>query len=260
MLLGKSVSVTRRGYCQIGPGRMQGFFFDLSITIFAMPNTSKTKPVLVIMVAIVAAGIVALYLSRQGTNAETKDAAASSSTSTPVTSPGGGRIRGAADAPVTLTEYGDYQCPTCGLYHPIVNELLSRYQGKLKLEFHHFPLVTAHPNAMAAALAAEAAGDQGKFWEMNDIIFEHQNDWSRSPAAQTIFLQYALQIGLDSNRFMQAMKSPETQERVLADVRRGNDIVKGTPTFLVNGTVIPDLPNLEGLSDLIAGQLKALGK
>jgi protein-disulfide isomerase len=241
---------------------MQGFFSQVSITIFAMPNKSKTKPLLLIVGAIAVAGIIAIYLSRQETAAETKDSPAGTSQAAAAGNPvaGGGRIRGAADAPVTLVEYGDYQCPTCGLYHPIVAELLSRYHGKLKLEFHHFPLVQMHPNAMPAALAAEAAGDQGKFWEMNDLLFEHQNDWSRNPNAQTTFLQYALQLGLDSNRFMQAMKSPETQERVLADVRRGNEIVKGTPTFVINGRVIPDLPSIEGMSDLVAAELKALGR
>ena len=227
-----------------------------------MPKTSKTKPILVIVSAIVIAGIIAIYMSRQETTAETK-ATASGSATTAAAVPGGagaGRIRGAADAPVTLTEYADYQCPTCKIYHPIITELLSRYHGKLKVEFHHFPLISIHPNAMPAALAAESAGDQGKFWEMNDLLFQHQEAWSRSPNAEAMFLQFALQLGLDSNRFMQAMKSPETQERVLADVRRGNDIVKGTPTFAINGQVLPDLPGLEGLSDLIAGQLKALGK
>jgi protein-disulfide isomerase len=226
-----------------------------------MPNTSKTKPVLVIVGAIIAAGIAALYLSREETAAESKSPAAAGTQAAPGTAASTpGRIRGAVDAPVTLTEYGDYQCPTCALYHPITTELLSRYQGKLKLEFRHYPLVAAHPHAMTAALAAESAGDQGKFWEMNDLLFEHQNEWSRSPNAQAIFLQYAVQLGLDSNRFMQAMKSPETQNRVLADVTRGNAFVQGTPTFLINGQVLHDLPNLEGLSDLIAGQLKALGK
>jgi protein-disulfide isomerase len=226
-----------------------------------MPNTSKSKPVLVIVVAIILAGIAALYLSKEETAAESKSAgttASAAATSTEASTPG--RIRGAADAPVTLTEYGDYQCPTCGVYHPITQELLSRYQGKLKLEFRHYPLVSSHPHAMAAALAAEAAGDQGKFWEMHDMIFEHQNDWSRSPNAAQIFLQYAVQIGLDTNRYMQAVKSPETQSRVLADVTRGNAFVQGTPTFLINGQVLHNLPNLEGLSDLIAGQLKAIGK
>src|SRR5438477_317269 len=116
---------------------MQGFFFDVSITIFDMANTSKTKPLLLIVGAIAAAGIIAIYLSRQETAAETKNAPAGSSptSSAAAAVAGSGRVRGAADAPVTLTEYGDYQCPTCGLYHPIVTELLSRYNGKLKLEF-----------------------------------------------------------------------------------------------------------------------------
>jgi protein-disulfide isomerase len=236
---------------------MQGFFSNLSITIFPMPKTSKTKPLLFIVGAVVAAGIIALYLSKH-TAAGTENTASGSSQT--AAQGGGGRVRGPADAPVTLVEYGDYQCPTCGLYHPIITELLSRYQGKLKLEYHHYPLIQMHPNAMGAARAAESAGDQDKFWEMHDLLFEHQDQWSRSPSAETIFLQYALQIGLDSNRFMQSMKSPDTEKRILADVRRGNDIVKGTPTFLINGHVLPDLPGLEGLSDLIASQLKTLGK
>lgn len=240
---------------------MQEFFLDVSITIFAMPNSSKMKPLLLIVSAIVVAGGIALYLSRQGTaegaDKSTQPHAAASQTAVPS---GGGHIRGAADAPVTLLEYGDYQCPTCGLYHPITQELLARFNGKLKLEFHHFPLVTMHPNAMNAALAAEAASDQGKFWEMHDLLFQNQNAWSRSPSAQTIFLQYAIQIGLDTNKFMQSVKAPETQARVLADVTLGNAIVQGTPTFVINGNVVPNLPDLEGMSDLINAQLKALGK
>ncbi len=257
MLLGKS-SRMRRSTLSSRVRKNARVFFRSFDYYFCMPKTSKTKPLLVIVGAIVAAGAIALYLSRQGTAAGADSSTNSSSAA--AASSGGGRIRGPADAPVTLVEYGDYQCPTCGLYHPIVTELLSRFQGKLKLEFHHFPLIQMHPNAMRAALAAESAGAQNKFWEMNDLLFEHQREWAESPNAETIFLQYALQIGLDSNRFMQAMKSPETQERVLADVRLGNDIVKGTPTFAINGQVLQDLPDLEGLSDLIQRQLTALGK
>ena len=238
---------------------MQEFFFDVSITIFGMPKTSKTKPLLLIVSAIVVAGGIALYMSKQETAAEAENKAQNNGP-TAAAPAGGGRVRGPADAPVTLLEYGDYQCPTCGTYHPITTELLARYQGKLKLEYHHFPLIQIHPNAMNAALAAESAGDQGKFWEMHDLLFEHQNEWSMSPNAEAIFLQYALQLGLDSNRFMQAMKSPETRDRILADVTRGNAIVQGTPTFVINGQVLPNLPDLEGLSDLIASQLKSLGK
>jgi protein-disulfide isomerase len=209
-----------------------------------MPK-SKTAPLILIIAAVIAAAGIALYLSRQGTQAGSPvgDVAAAQG--------GSGHIRGAADAPITLVEYGDYQCPTCGLYHPIITELLSRYNGKLKLEYHHFPLISIHPNAWIAAKAAEAAAEQGKFWEMHDLLYERQQEWSPSPNAEAIVLQYALHLGLDSNRFMQAIRSPETDARVAADVTRGNSVVQGTPTFILNGEVIRDLPGLQGLADRI---------
>jgi protein-disulfide isomerase len=209
-----------------------------------MPK-SKTAPLILIIAAVIAAAGIALYLSRQGTEA-------GSPVGNVATAQGGsGHIRGAADAPITLVEYGDYQCPTCGIYHPIVMELLSRYDGKLKLEYHHFPLISIHPNALAAAQAAEAAAEQGKFWEMHDLLYEHQQEWSPSPNAEAIFLQYALHLGLDSNRFMQALHSPGARDRVAADLTRGNSVVQGTPTFILNGEVIRDLPGLPGLVDRI---------
>jgi protein-disulfide isomerase len=213
--------------------------------MFDMPKT-KTTPIIVIVAAVVAAAGIALYLSRQGaTEAGGKPSGDAKSAQ------GNGRIRGAEDAPITLVEYGDYQCPTCGHYHPIIQELLSRYNGKLKLEYHHFPLIQIHPNAMAAALAAEAAGEQGKFWEMHDLLYQRQQEWAPSPNAETNFVQYALQLGLDSNRFMQSMRSPATRDRVLADVTRGSSVVQGTPTFILNGELIHELPGLEGLVDRI---------
>ena len=224
-----------------------------------MPKSSKTTPLLVIIAAVLVAGGLAIYLSRQSTNAEARElpdvaAAAQAAQSSSL------RVRGAADAPVTLVEYGDYQCPTCGKYHPILQELLSRYPGKLKLEFRHYPLIQIHPNALGAALAAESAGDQGKFWEMNDLLFERQQEWSPNPNAEALFLQYALQLGLDGNRFMQSIRSPATRDRVLADVSSGNAVVQGTPTFLINGQLLTDLPGLEGLSERVDRQLAALGK
>jgi protein-disulfide isomerase len=237
---------------------MQGFFFDLSITISAMPKSSKTKPVLLIVTAIVVAGIIAIYMSRQENAAEaTKADGAQPATAA---QSGGGRIRGDANAPVTLVEYGDYQCPTCGRYHPIVSELLHRYQGKVKLQYHHFPLIQIHPNAMPASLAAEAAADQGKFWEMHDMIFERQEEWSRTPNAEASFVQYAIQLGMDANKFQQSMRSPETRDRVLADVTKGNAVVGGTPTFIINGEVLTDLLSLEGMAEVIDRHLAAAGK
>src|SRR4029434_8489749 len=161
-------------------------FLEISITIARMPNT-KTTPIILIVAAVAVAGGIALYLSRQGaqaggdgTSGDTKSAL------------GGGHVRGVPEAPITLVEYGDFQCPTCGLYHPILDELLSRYNGKLKLEYHHFPLVSIHPNALAAAIAAEAAAEQGKFWEMHDMLYEHQQEGPPSTNAETNLVQEAL--------------------------------------------------------------------
>lgn len=218
-----------------------------------MPK-SKTAPILVIIAGVLIAGGFAIYLSRQGSSANgAPDASGAVGQTT--------RVRGAADAKITLVEYGDYQCPTCGHYHPILQELLSRYPGKIKLEYHHFPLVQMHSNAMLASQAAEAAGDQGKFWEMHDLLFQYQQLWGDlrqpNPNPEAVFLQFAVQIGLDSNKFMQDMRSPATQERVLADVRRGNPIVKGTPTFVLDGQVLSSLPNLEWFVDYIERQLNS---
>jgi len=219
-----------------------------------MPK-SKAAPLFVIIAAVVLAGGIALYLARQGTAAE-----AGTKPNELTQAQGNGRVRGAANAPITLVEYGDFQCPTCGHYHPIVAELLTRYDGKLKLEYHHFPLINIHPNAMAAAIAAEAAGDQGKFWEMHDLLYENQQDWSTNPNAEAMFIQYALRLNLDANAFMQSLRSPATRDRVLADVARGNAIVKGTPTFILNGELIPDLPGLEGFTERIDRVLAASAK
>ena len=222
-----------------------------------MPKTSSLKPLVLIVAGIAVAAGIAVYLS--GGSSPVSDAAATGTKTAPIAS-SGGRVRGAADAKITLIEYGDYQCPTCGHYHPILMELLRRYEGQLKLEYHHFPLIQIHPNAMAAAISAEAAADQGKFWEMHDLLFEHQDAWSRTPNADALFLQYALQIGLDSNRFQQAMKDPATRDRVLADVTRGNAFVQGTPTFILNGEFIASLPDLKAFSEMIDRHLAAAAK
>jgi len=251
LLLGKLIPFEMANILQAGHEECKYFLGSFGYYLGLMP-TSKTAPLVVIILAVLAAGGIAIFMSRQGSSAN--DAADASSAVGQTA-----RVRGAADAKISLVEYGDYQCPTCGQYHPILQELLARYPGKVKLEFHHFPLVQMHSNAMAAAIAAESAGDQGKFWEMHDLLFEHQRQWgdlrNPSPNPEAVFLQFALQLGLDSNKFMQSMRSPETRDRVLADVRRGNPIVKGTPTFVLDGQVIPNLPNLEWFVDYVERQL-----
>src|SRR5262245_14782171 len=123
------------------------------------------KPLIVIVVAIAVAAGAAVFFSRRAAEGPAVSTEA-------VSIKGGGHFRGPENARITLVEFGDYQCPSCGAYHPVVKELLARYPQQVRLEFHHYPLVSIHPNAMAAATAVEAAGEQGKYWEMHDLVME----------------------------------------------------------------------------------------
>lgn len=140
-------------------------------------------------------------------------------------------VQGPANAPVTLVEYGDYQCPYCGQAYPIVKAVQKAMGARLRFVFRNFPLSELHPNAENAAEAAEAAGEQGKFWEMHDTLFEHQKALRPSDLAA-----YAADLGLDSDRLAGELKSHAHADRVredfLSGVRSG---VNGTPTFYING-------------------------
>ena len=189
------------------------------------------KPLIVIALAVGVAAGAAVFLSRNAVSSPENPA-----TPAHVEIKGGGHLRGPENAQLTLVEFGDYQCPSCGAYHPFVKEILNRYPQKLRLEFHHYPLISIHPNSMAAAIAAEAAGEQGHYWEMHDALFEHQQEWAGSPNAQEQFVNLASRIGLDTNKFMQSMKSPVLQEKILKDVAQAQDLkVQAVPTFFING-------------------------
>ena len=140
-------------------------------------------------------------------------------------------VRGPATAPLTLLEYGDYECPFCGAAHPIVKEVERLFEGDLRFAYRHFPLSQIHPHAYQAAEAAEAAGAQGRFWEMHDLLFEHQ-DRLGTPDLIT----YADALGLDLTRFVHDLEThahaPRLREDFLSGVRSG---VNGTPTLFVNG-------------------------
>jgi protein-disulfide isomerase len=210
------------------------------------------KPLIIIVLAVAVAGGAAVYFSRQPDVAATPTA-----TSPTLKNTGGGHFRGPETAKVTLVEFGDYQCPSCKAFHPLVQETLARYPEQVRLEFHHYPLVSIHPNAMAASLAAEAAGDQGKYWEMHDLLFETQEQWARSPNPEPDLLALASRIGLDQNAFMQAMRSPQLQDRVLQDVvraREGN--VEAVPTFFINGQKQNIPLSINAFVDVIENHLK----
>jgi protein-disulfide isomerase len=189
------------------------------------------KPLIVILLAVGVAAGAAVFLSRSADSS-----AENAATPAHVEIKGGVHFRGSEKPQLTLVEFGDYQCPSCGAYHPFVKEILSRYPQKLRLEFHHYPLISIHPNSMAAAIAAEAAGEQGHYWEMHDALFEHQQEWSGNPNAQEQFVSLAGRLGLDTNKFMASMKSPVLQERILKDVAQAQDLkVQAVPTFFING-------------------------
>jgi protein-disulfide isomerase len=155
---------------------------------------------------------------------------------------------GPADAPVTLVEYGDYQCPHCGRAHPIVKDVQQRLVHRLRFVFRHFPITGLHPHAQHAAEAAEAAAAQGHFWEMHDALFEHQ--YALDDRHLTF---YASSIGLDLDRFEGALSAhiyaPRVREDFLSGVRSG---VNGTPTFFINGTRYDGSWDAETLMDALS--------
>jgi protein-disulfide isomerase len=139
---------------------------------------------------------------------------------------------GPDDAPVTLVEYGDFECPYCGMAHPIVQAAQRDLGTQLRFVFRHFPLAEAHPHARLAAQAAEAAGVQGRFWEMHDMLFEHQNALDVAD-----LVGYAESLGLDSAQFARDLESGTYAKKARDDFRSGvRSGVNGTPTFFVNGT------------------------
>jgi protein-disulfide isomerase len=140
-------------------------------------------------------------------------------------------VQGPAKAPVTLLEYGDYECPYCGEAYPVVKALQERLGDQVRFVFRNFPLAEAHPHAEHAAEAAEAAGAQGKFWEMHDLLYENQDALEDED-----LVRYARALHLDVPRFVKEMKESVHIERVREDFRSGvRSGVNGTPTFFING-------------------------
>ena len=149
---------------------------------------------------------------------------------------------------MTLVEYGDFECPHCGMAHPVVQSVRRKLGDRLRFVYRHFPLKEAHPHAQHAAEAAEAAAAQGKFWEMHDTLFEHQR-----ALGDDRLVEYAGRVGLDTDRFVAEMErrayAGRVREDFLSGVRSG---VNGTPTFFINGRRHDDSYDLETLLGAIA--------
>ncbi len=144
--------------------------------------------------------------------------------------------KGGESAAVTLTEYSDFQCPACGAAQPIVNEILAEYGDQIKFEYKHYPLVQIHPFAEPAARAAEAAGQQDKFFEFADMLFAKQSEWTKSTNPSGLFTKYATEIGLDADLFAQHQKSKLLSGNVKANMQEARGLgLTGTPSFYLNG-------------------------
>lgn len=178
-------------------------------------------------------------------------------------------VKGNENAKVTLVEYGDFQCPVCGSYYPVVAQVVEKYKDDVKFQFRNLPLSQIHNNAFAAARAAEAASEQGKFWEMYDLLFTNQQAWSQSSNAGNLFKQYAGQLGLDINKYNTDASGSKVNKIVNADIeafkKTGADMA--TPAFFLNGKEL-DLkqlateqgPSLEKFSGFIDAELKKQGQ
>jgi len=146
-------------------------------------------------------------------------------------------IEGEGGKNVTLVEYGDFQCPACGQYYPVVKAVVEKYKADIFFQFRNFPLESLHQNARAGSRAAEAANMQGKFWEMHDALYENQQSWQSAGDPLTLFTTFAKSIGItDTAKFVTDYKSSATNDIINADLKEGQKFnITGTPTFILNG-------------------------
>ena len=164
----------------------------------------------------------------------------------------GGWSKGEKSAKAVLVEYSDFQCPACRLYYPIVEQLVKDCDGELDLIYRHFPLAQIHRNALPAALAAEAAGTQGKFWEMHNLLFDNQDIWKDLADPKSAFEAYANTIGLDIVKFRADISSEKVMDSVKESYKSGLKMgLQGTPTFFLNGDRIDNPKNYDEFKNII---------
>jgi protein-disulfide isomerase len=166
-------------------------------------------------------------------------------------------VEGGGSKKVTLTEYGDFQCPACGAYYPVVKTLFDTYKDQIYFQFRNFPLESLHQNARAGARAAEAANLQGKYWEMHDILYENQQSWSTVSDPLSYFKAYAQKVNVtDLTKFDTDYKSAAVNDTINADLQKGQSLgITGTPTFFLDGTKIENPRDQASFSKLIDNEI-----
>jgi protein-disulfide isomerase len=153
---------------------------------------------------------------------------------------GAAHITGNENAPVTIVEFSDFQCPACRSATATLDGVLEKHEGEIKFIYRHFPLTSIHKNAMAASIASEAAGEQGKFWEYSKALFDKQDAWEKLGNPQDLFINLAKEVGVaDLDKFKNEIGKQARRDLILADMSLGNQLgVDATPTFFVNGDKI----------------------
>jgi protein-disulfide isomerase len=166
-------------------------------------------------------------------------------------------IEGKDAKSVTLVEYGDYECPACEEYYPIVKQVVQKYNNDITFQFRNLPLSTIHPNAFAGARAAEAAALQNKFWEMHDALYDNQNSWAQSSNPQQFFNQYAQQLGLNLSQFQKDYSSSRVNDTINADVAafEKTKADMATPAFFLDGKQIKPDPTVDSFSKLLDAEI-----
>lgn len=216
-------------------------------------NSAKTKGIVIIAAALLFLGLFgySIYASKAAHDQKT--------TAAPIKLANTGWVTGNTHSHVTLTEFGDLQCPACRVFEPTMQQVRKDYGGKIKIVFKHFPLTNAHPNAMAAAQASEAAGAQGKFWEFHDLLYANQDVWAPLPDPTDQFVSYAKQLKLDVNQFKTDLSNKDFTKKINTQEDEGIKVgVSATPTIYLDGKYlgVPDYNTLKQAIDTALAKSK----
>jgi len=168
-------------------------------------------------------------------------------------------VKGDPNSQIVLIEYSDFQCPACAGYYPVVKQLSEKYADQIAIEYRHFPLRSIHDHAQLAAQAAEAAALQGKFWEMHDKLFENQTIWSELRSPESDFVSYAEEIGLDTDKFRDDLRSDAVKNIVNDSYTNAVTLgLNSTPTFILNGEKLSLPASVDAFSQVIDAALESL--
>ena len=215
----------------------------------------RLKPVLIVVgLSVVGLLFVVLLGSSGGSKQKVDDGILQTAVSV------GDKARGKLDSKVVVTEFADFQCPACKTFSPVLQQLFDEYSDRVAFQYRHFPLLSIHPNANEAARAAQVAATEGKFWEMHDLLYERQSDWSKVSGSDAgeIFADYAEELDINRDSFVEAYNSEEIIGIVNSELDQANELrLEGTPTVFVNQKQSRSL-SYQDIKDLIELELSAV--